>query len=209
MLFYYIILFLLLCKLATNEVYKYRLVDHLAIESTSHTNDDRIALLMGSTIYDFKPLDAYGKVYDLAQLEGKVVVIVNVASLCGFTQQYKDLEYLYKKYNERGFIVLGFPCNQFGNQEPFTGQEILRLCEKKFGVTFPIMNKIEVNGDGEEPLYEYLKNEQKTPLGFKGIKWNFEKFLISRSGKVVKRFDSTVVPLSIEEKIIELLEDAH
>ncbi|CUM52686.1 uncharacterized protein AC631_00604 [Debaryomyces fabryi] len=164
---------------------------------------------MGATIYDFKPLDAYGGVYDFSQLKGKVVVIVNVASLCGFTLQYKDLEYLYKKYKERGLVVLGFPCNQFGNQEPFTGQQILQLCENKFGVTFPIMDKIEVNGDREEPLYGYLKNERKTSLGFKGIKWNFEKFLISRSGKVVERFDPLVVPLNFEKMIVELLEEGH
>lgn len=160
-------------------------------------------------IYDFKPLDAYGELYDFSQLKGKVLVIVNVASLCGFTLQYKDLEYLYKTYKERGFVVLGFPCNQFGSQEPYTAREILQICEKKFGVTFPIMDKIEVNGEWEDPLYGHLKNEQRTSLGFKGIKWNFEKFLISRSGRVVKRYDSTVAPLSFEKDIVELLDVIH
>lgn len=162
---------------------------------------------MGETIYDFKPLDAYGKVYDFKQLRGKVVVVVNVASLCGFTLQYKDLEYLYEKYKERGLEILGFPCNQFGNQEPYTNQEILMLCERKFGVTFPIMDRVEVNGEEEDPLYGYLKSEYRNALGFKGVKWNFEKFLIGRNGKVVNRYPSIVSPRNMEHAIVELLNE--
>lgn len=166
-------------------------------------------LMDATSIYDFQPQDAFGKVYDFGQLMGKVVVIVNVASLCGFALQYQDFESLYEKYNDRGFVVLGFPCNQFGSQEPYSGQEIMQICEKRFGVTFPIMGKIEVNGEREDPLYGYLKNQQRNSLGFKGVKWNFEKFLVSRSGRVVVRYDSMVPPLSFEKAIVDLLEDVH
>lgn len=156
-------------------------------------------------IYDYDVIDVRKRRFDLKQLKGKVVVIVNVASLCGFTVQYKDLEYLYERYKDQGLEIIAFPCNQFGVQEPFDSEKILYLCKNKFGVTFPIMDKIEVNGELEHPLYTHLKRERKTDLGFKGIRWNFEKFVINREGQVVARFELAFPPLSLEPLILRLL----
>lgn len=145
------------------------------------------------------------EIFKFDQLRGKVVLIVNVASNCGFTPQYKQLEYLYKKYKPYGFEILGFPCNQFGNQEPGTDEEIIAFTRDKFGVTFPIFSKIDVNGPDEHPVYTYLKEKKRGILGFKGVKWNFEKFLINREGKVVKRFFSPATPISFEPTIADVL----
>ncbi|EDO17545.1 hypothetical protein Kpol_534p24 [Vanderwaltozyma polyspora DSM 70294] len=163
---------------------------------------------MTSKFYDHKPLDSDGNVYSFEEhLKGKVVLIVNVASKCGFTPQYKDLENLYREYHEKGFVILAFPCNQFGHQEPGTDEEIGRFCALNFGVSFPIMKKIDVNGVNTDPVYEYLKNEKVGSLGLKGVKWNFEKFLVDRNGTVTNRFSSLVGPTSIEQNIIELLKE--
>ncbi|KAH7152126.1 glutathione peroxidase [Dactylonectria estremocensis] len=162
-----------------------------------------------TSFYDFKPLDKTGKEVPLADYKGKVVLIVNTASKCGFTPQYAGLEKLYKDLKEKNpddFVVLGFPCNQFGSQEPGSDEEIQSFCQLNYGVSFPIMKKIEVNGDGTHPLYEWLKNEQAGLMGLKRIKWNFEKFLIGRDGKVKGRWASTTKPESLEKDIVAELE---
>jgi len=156
-------------------------------------------------IYNFSPKDIRGNPCSLSTYENKVLLIVNVASKCGFTSQYKEFEELYLKYKGEGIVILGFPCNQFGAQESGSEEEIQEFCTLNFGVTFPLFSKIEVNGDNTEPLYEYLKNEQRGLLGTKAIKWNFTKFLVDKSGKVLKRFASASTPSSFEENIKELL----
>ena len=156
------------------------------------------------TIYDFKVKDAKGEEVSLGDYKGKVLLIVNTATGCGFTPQYDGLEKLYAEYKEKGFEILDFPCNQFGNQAPGTEEEIVSFCQLKFGTTFKQFAKIEVNGENEEPLYTYLKS-QKKGIGGSKIKWNFTKFLVDREGNVVDRFGSTTTPAKIESKIKELL----
>ena len=157
------------------------------------------------TIADFKAKKPDGEVIDLAEKAGKVLLVVNTASKCGFTPQYDGLEALWKAYGERGFEVLAFPCNQFGGQEPGTADEIESFCKVNFGVSFPLMAKIEVNGDNADPLYDWLKKEAPGLLGTKAIKWNFTKFLIGRDGKVVSRYAPTDKPESIAKDIEALL----
>lgn len=157
------------------------------------------------TIYDFKVKTINGEETTLEAYRGKVMLIVNVASQCGFTSQYEGLEALYQKYKDKGLVVLGFPCNQFGAQEPGSEQEIQNFCRVNFGVTFPMFSKINVNGDDTHPLYAYLKSEQKGILGSESIKWNFTKFLVDKEGKIVARFASATSPQSLEEEIQKLL----
>ena len=157
------------------------------------------------SIYAFKVKTIQGAETTLEPYKGKVMLIVNVASKCGYTPQYDGLETLYKKYREKGFVVLGFPCNQFANQEPGTEEEIQNFCRVNFGVTFPMFSKIEVNGENAHPLYAYLKSEQSGILGTEAIKWNFTKFLVDKKGKVVARFGSSTKPKEIEEEIETLL----
>ncbi|MCO4845102.1 MAG: glutathione peroxidase [Sulfurovum sp.] len=157
------------------------------------------------TIYDFKVNTIDGKEITLEQYKGKVILIVNVASKCGYTPQYDGLEALYKKYKEQGLVVLGFPCNQFGSQEPGSEAEIQNFCRVNFGVTFPMFSKINVNGDDTHPLYRYLKSEQPGILGTETIKWNFTKFLVGKEGKVIERFGSSTKPISLEKEIETLL----
>lgn len=158
-----------------------------------------------SKFYSLAPQDKTGNPYDFSQLKGKVVLIVNVASKCGFTPQYKGLEELNKKYGPEGLVILGFPCNQFAHQEPGSQDEIESFCQLNYGVTFPILKKIDVNGANADPVYNYLKNEKSGLLGFKGIKWNFEKFLVDKNGKVVERYASTTSPSSIDSTIAKYL----
>ncbi|KAH3903011.1 peroxiredoxin HYR1 SCDLUD_000615 [Saccharomycodes ludwigii] len=158
-----------------------------------------------SKFYELAPTDNKGNKYPFSELKGKVVLVVNVASKCGFTPQYKGLESLYQKYKDQGLVILGFPCNQFGNQEPGSSDEISSFCSLNYGVTFPIMKKIEVNGDQTDPVYQYLKNEKKGLLGLSRIKWNFEKFLIDKKGNVFERYGSITKPESIENDIEKLL----
>ena len=141
----------------------------------------------------------------LADYAGKVLLIVNTASHCGFTPQYEGLEALYQRFRERGLVVLGFPCNQFGAQEPGTPAEIASFCQKNYGVSFPIFARIEVNGDNTHPLYQHLKKAAPGLLGTEGIKWNFTKFLINRKGEVIKRYASAMAPESIASDIEALL----
>ncbi|KAK4183678.1 thioredoxin-like protein [Podospora australis] len=159
-----------------------------------------------TTFYDFKPLDKKGAEFPLADLKGKVVLIVNTASKCGFTPQYAGLEKLYKDVTAKHpdqFVILGFPCNQFGAQEPGSDDDIQSFCQINYGVTFPIMQKIDVNGDSAAPLFQWLKAEQPGILGLKRIKWNFEKFLIGKDGTVKGRWASLTKPESLEAQILE------
>ena len=157
-----------------------------------------------ATIYDFKALDNKGKELNFAQFEGKVLMIVNTASKCGFTPQYDGLEALNQKYKDQGLVIIGFPCDQFAHQEPGTNEEIAEFCRLNHGVTFQLMSKIEVNGKNAHPIYEYLKGAAKGTFG-NAIKWNFTKFLISRDGQTVKRYAPTVKPEDMEKDIVELL----
>ena len=158
-----------------------------------------------TTIADFTADLPGGKQINLADKQGKVLLVVNTASKCGFTPQYDGLEALYKKYGEQGFEVLAFPCNQFGGQEPGSADEIAEFCKVNFGLSFPLMAKVEVNGAGEAPLYGWLKSEAPGLMGTKAVKWNFTKFLIGRDGKVVKRYAPTDKPESIAKDIEKLL----
>ncbi|CAI4279395.1 CQS_1a_G0004290.mRNA.1.CDS.1 [Saccharomyces cerevisiae] len=160
---------------------------------------------MTTSFYDLECKDKKGESFKFDQLKGKVVLIVNVASKCGFTPQYKKLEELYKKYQDKGFVILGFPCNQFGKQEPGSDEQITEFCQLNYGVTFPIMKKIDVNGSNADSVYNYLKSQKAGLLGFKGIKWNFEKFLVDSNGKVVQRFSSLTKPSSLDQEIQSLL----
>ena len=155
-------------------------------------------------IYDFTVKDAKGNDVSLKEYEGKVLLIVNTATGCGFTPQYAGLQELYKKYQAEGLEILDFPCNQFGNQAPGTEEEIVTFCTGRFGVTFKQFAKIEVNGANEAPLYTYLKS-QKKGIGGSNIKWNFTKFLVDRKGNVVARFSPTTTPEQIDAKAKELL----
>ncbi|KAL1868285.1 Glutathione peroxidase 2 [Diaporthe australafricana] len=161
-----------------------------------------------TSFYDFKPVDKRGEPKPLDEYKGKVVLVVNTASKCGFTPQFEGLEKLYKGLKEKhpeDFVIVGFPCNQFGGQDPGSNDEIQSFCQVNYGVSFPIFGKIDVNGDKADPLYEWLKNEQPGLMGLKRIKWNFEKFLIGRDGKVKGRWASTTKPESLEKPILEQL----
>jgi len=156
-------------------------------------------------IYNFELETIEGSTISLEEYKGKTLLIVNVASKCGFTSQYKELEELYQKYSDKGFVILGFPCNQFGFQEFENNEEIIEFCKLNYDVTFPMFSKIEVNGKDQEPLYKYLKKEQVGLLGSKDIKWNFTKFLVNKKGEVIERFAPAAAPLSFEKTILEIL----
>ena len=198
----------------------------------------RITLLIGiaafmlvacnnkTTIYDFKAQSNKGEEVDFSSYKGKVLLIVNTASKCGFTPQYDGLEALYQKYKDKGLVVVGFPCDQFGHQEPGNNEEIAEFCRLNFGVTFPLMDKVEVNGENANPIFKWLyaekpfagfgegetaqfmdqmlSNQDPNYASNPDIKWNFTKFLIDRNGNVVDRFESTVAPEQMEQRIVEL-----
>lgn len=157
------------------------------------------------SLYDFDAETLDGRPAALADYRDKVVLIVNTASKCGFTPQYEGLEALWRKYRDRGLVVLGFPCNQFGGQEPGTADEIASFCSGNYEVSFPMMRKIEVNGPAAHPLYGYLKKAKKGVLGSEAVKWNFTKFLVDRSGEVVERFGPATKPQALENAIEALL----
>jgi glutathione peroxidase len=157
------------------------------------------------SVYDFEVKDIHGKAVPLSRYKGKVLLIVNTASKCGFTPQYKGLEALHQKYHARGLEVLGFPCNQFGAQEPGTEDEIASFCELNFGVTFPLFAKVDVNGDDAAPLYRHLKQAKPGLLGSEAIKWNFTKFLVDRKGNVVERFAPNTEPDALAGDVEKLL----
>ena len=158
-----------------------------------------------ASVYDFTAKDIDGRERSLTEFSGQALLVVNVASRCGFTPQYAGLEALWRKYRERGFAVLGFPCDQFGHQEPGDEADIKRFCSSTYDVTFPMFAKIDVNGHGAHPLFRWLKHEQPGVLGTEAIKWNFTKFLIDRSGNVVKRFAPSDTPEKIDKHVAELL----
>lgn len=158
-----------------------------------------------TSIYDFTAKTLQGKTVSLADYKGRALLVVNTASKCGFTPQYAGLEALYEKLNDKGLTILGFPCNQFGKQEPGGAEEIGAFCQMNYGVSFPMFDKIDVNGPNAHPLYEYLKSEQPGILGSKNIKWNFTKFLVDKSGKVVDRFAPMTKPENIEKSIDKVL----
>ncbi|MEN9717971.1 MAG: hypothetical protein RIQ99_849 [Pseudomonadota bacterium] len=157
------------------------------------------------TIADFSATLPNGETVSLADKQGKVLLVVNTASKCGFTPQYDGLEALWRKYRERGFEVIAFPCNQFGHQEPGNADEIAQFCKVNFGLSFPLMGKIDVNGDQAPPLYDWLKASAPGVLGTKRIKWNFTKFLIGRDGTVVRRYAPTAKPAALDQDIAALL----
>ena len=158
-----------------------------------------------TTIADFSVATGKGEQLDLESKLGKVLLIVNTASKCGFTPQYDGLEKLFQDYKDQGFEVLAFPCNQFGAQEPGDADEIEQFCKVNFGLTFPLLQKIEVNGENASPLFDWLKKEAPGLMGSKAIKWNFTKFLINREGEVVKRYGPADAPASIAKDIEKLL----
>ena len=160
---------------------------------------------MSSTVYDFSANSIDGKPVELSSYKDKVLLIVNTASQCGFTSQYQGLQALYEKYAGKGVEVLGFPCNQFGAQEPGSAANIQSFCETKFGVSFPLFEKIDVNGGNAHPLFQYLTKSAPGILGTEGVKWNFTKFLVDGSGNVVKRYASATEPKDIEKDIEALL----
>jgi glutathione peroxidase len=160
---------------------------------------------MTKTVHDFTCKSPSGEEKDLSSYKGKVLLVVNTASKCGFTPQFAGLEELYEKYRDQGLEILGFPCNQFLNQDPGSNDEIVEFCQVNYGVSFPMLGKIEVNGDGADPLFKHLKEEAPGALGSKRIKWNFTKFLIDPDGKVIKRYAPTVKPKDIEKDITGLL----
>lgn len=155
-------------------------------------------------IYDYKALTSKGKELDFVQFEGKVLLIVNTASKCGFTPQFAGLEQLNQKYRDRGLVVIGFPCNQFASQDPGSDSEIEGFCQLNYGVTFQIMKKVDVNGDDAHPIFVYLKEKTKGLLG-SSIKWNFTKFLISRDGETIKRYAPITKPEKLEKDIEAML----
>ena len=159
-----------------------------------------------STVYDFEALQINGKSVPLSKFKGKAMLIVNTASACGFTPQFGGLEALHKKYGKQGLVVLGFPCNQFGAQDASRNGEIAEFCQLNYGVSFPMMAKIDVNGANAHPLYHWLSAEAPGLLGSKGIKWNFTKFLVGKDGQWVKRFAPTTKPQELCGEIEALLQ---
>lgn len=156
------------------------------------------------TIYDYTVKDAEGNDVSMKDYEGKVLLIVNTATGCGFTPQYEGLQDLYEKYQEQGLEILDFPCNQFANQAPGTEEEIVDFCQSRYGITFKMFKKVEVNGETAEPLFKYLREQKSGMMGDK-IKWNFTKFLVDRNGNVVGRFSPTTTPEQIDAEVAKLL----
>ncbi|KAF9436162.1 peroxiredoxin hyr1 [Entomortierella beljakovae] len=155
--------------------------------------------------FELKAKDKKNNEVNMVDYSNKVILVVNVASKCGFTDQYKGLEKLYNDYKDKGFVVIGFPCNQFGKQEPGTNEEIQSFCQVNYGVTFPVLGKIDVNGSDEDPVYSFLKSQKAGILGIERIKWNFEKFLVNKDGTVYKRYSSATSPSDIAHDIEQLL----
>ena len=160
---------------------------------------------MAKTVYDFSCATTGGKKKSLTDYKGKVLLVVNTASKCGFTPQFEGLEEMYEKYKDEGLEILGFPCNQFGKQDPGSNDEIMEFCQLNYGVSFPMFGKIEVNGGGTDPLFKHLKKEAPGALGTERIKWNFTKFLIDTDGNVVKRYAPSDKPKAIAKDVKKLL----
>lgn len=158
-----------------------------------------------ANVHQYKVKDASGNEIDLSQYRGQVLLVVNTASQCGFTPQYKELEQLHQKYKDKGLVILAFPCNQFGGQEPGSDDEIQQFCELNYGVSFPVMAKLAVNGPDASPLFEHLKDSARGLMKTRAIKWNFTKFLINKQGDVVKRYAPRTKPASIAASVEDLL----
>lgn len=156
---------------------------------------------MPDNFFDLSAQNSSGQQELLSKYKGKVVVVVNVASRCGFTPQYTGLEQLYKKYESQGLVILGFPCNQFGSQEPGSDSEIQSFCKMNYGVSFPVLSKVDVNGANASPIYQFLKSEAPGILGTEAIKWNFTKFLVGKDGKVIQRYAPNTEPKDLEKDI--------
>lgn len=161
---------------------------------------------MQKTIYDFTSTDITGKVVPLSEFNGKTILVVNVASKCGFTPQYKELEEIYREYKDKGLIILGFPCNQFGSQEPGNEEEIKNFCDLNYNVSFPLFSKIDVNGPNADPLFTFLKESLPGIMGSKAIKWNFTKFLIDKNGVPYARYAPNDKPKNILKDIQKILQ---
>jgi len=185
-------------------------VDRARKASTASSSSVVSANMSSATnFFEFAPKDKKGQEYPLSQHKGKVVLAVNTASKCGFTPQFQGLEKVYKDIKQKypdDFVIIGFPSNQFGQQDPGSNDEIQEFCQVNYGVSFPVLGKTDVNGDKSEPVYAWMKNEKPGLLGLQRIKWNFEKFLIGRDGKVVNRWASTTKPESLEKEIVALIE---
>ncbi len=160
---------------------------------------------MSTSVFDFVCQTPAGKSKALSDYKGQVLLVVNTASKCGFTPQFEGLEALYEQYKDKGLVILGFPCNQFGKQDPGSNDEITEFCQLNYGVSFPMFGKIEVNGGDTDPLYKHLKKEAPGALGTKAIKWNFTKFLVDATGEVLRRYSSATKPSAIEKDIKKLL----
>jgi len=160
---------------------------------------------MSDEIYSFSGTTMQGKELPLSEFKGKVLLIVNTASKCGFTPQFKGLEALYEQYKDKGLEILGFPCNQFGHQDPGSNEQINQFCELNYGVTFTMFEKVDVNGSDAHPLFKYLKKQAPGLLGSEGIKWNFTKFLVDSNGKVINRYAPTDTPEKIGKDVAKLL----
>ena len=170
----------------------------LSVAALSRANDKMETATVANSVYDFTLKDIDGKEASLAQYRGKVLLLVNVASRCGYTPQYEGLEKIYLQYKDRGFVILGFPANNFMGQEPGTNEEIKSFCSLKYNVTFPMFSKISVKGDDIHPLYKYLTDKQSDPQFGGDVKWNFNKFLVGRDGRIIGRFEPAVKPESPE-----------
>ena len=167
-------------------------------ERIATTNTEKKPLMNKETIYQFKVKDLSGNDFDFATLKGKNILIVNTASECGLTPQYKDLESIYEKYNDKNFVIIGFPANNFGSQEPGSNEEIATFCQKNFGVTFPMMAKISVKGKDMAPVYEFLTQKSKNGLQDSDVEWNFQKYLINENGELEKVLSPRVLPTDPE-----------
>jgi glutathione peroxidase len=165
---------------------------------TSTKTTNKTTSMSASSIYQFKVTDLYGKEFDFSTLKGKKVMIVNTASKCGLTPQYKDLEALYKEYKDKGLVIVGFPANNFAGQEPGTNEEIASFCEMNYGVTFPMMDKISVKGDDMAPIYQFLTQKSKNGVQDSEVQWNFQKYLINEKGELVKVVDPKTLPTDPE-----------
>lgn len=161
---------------------------------------------MKKSFFDFTVKDDKKQDFNLSQFKGKPVLVVNVASKCGFTPQYKGLEELYQQFKDQGLVILGFPCNQFGSQEPGSNEEIQSFCQMNYGVSFPVLDKVDVNGENTAPVYEFLKSEAPGIFGTEVIKWNFTKFLINKDGAVIKRYAPNTEPKDIAADVKKSLE---
>lgn len=166
--------------------------------NTAQKKDNKTTTMEKQTIYQFKVTDLYGNEFDFASLKGKKILIVNTASECGLTPQYKDLEAIYGKYKDKNFVIVGFPANNFGAQEPGSNEQIATFCQKNYGVTFPMMEKISVKGNDKHELYKFLTEKSKNGLQDSEVEWNFQKYLINEQGKLVKVLSPRVLPTDNE-----------